>query len=345
VPEQRSLEEMEEELKAQERTIAVLITAAERYQQNHGSAISLLHDNVALEKTVESRTRELESHRRELEQALLELRSTQNELVQAQKLTAIGHLAAGIAHEINTPMQFINDNVSFLADAFQDLLAIAHGEEGSEEPDDLSYLREEVPRAIKQTQDGIQRVIGIVQAMKSFSHPSGGRKEMTDVHECLNSTALVAGNTWKYVADLELDYDLACPLVPLIRDEFNQVILNLLVNAADAIGDTLQAGAVSRGTITLRTRRLPRAVEVQVQDTGTGISESIRFKVFDPFFTTKGVGTGSGQGLAIAYAIIVGKHGGEIGVDSELGKGTTFWIRLPLEAAGDPSKEPSQPAC
>jgi signal transduction histidine kinase len=142
------------------------------------------------------------------------------------------------------------------------------------------------------------------------------------------------------VADIERDYDSSCPLIPLIRDEFNQVILNLLVNAADAIGDTLQVDTVSKGTITLRTRRLPKAVEVQVQDTGTGISESIRFKVFDPFFTTKGVGRGSGQGLAIAYAIIVGKHGGEIGVDSELGKGTTFWIRLPLEAAGD-AQEPA----
>jgi signal transduction histidine kinase len=332
--ERRSFEEMEEDLKAQERTIAVLINAAERYQQNRGSAISLLHDNVALEKTVESRTRELEFQRHELERALLELRSTQNELLQAQKLTAIGQLAAGIAHEINTPMQFINDNITFLADSFQDLLAIAEGQDGHRGPDDLSYLREEIPRAIEQTKDGIQRVISIVQAMKRFSHPSGGQKEMTDVHECLDSTAVVAGNTWKYVAELQRDYDRSCPLIPMIRDEFNQVILNLLVNAADAIGDTLKAGAVAKGIITLRTRRLPKAIEIQVQDTGTGIPESIRFKVFDPFFTTKGVGKGSGQGLAITYSIIVGKHGGEIGVDSEVGKGTTFWIRLPLEADG-----------
>lgn len=334
MPERRSLEEMEEDLRAQEQTIAVLISAAERYQQNRGSAISLLHENVALEKTVESRTRELESHRRELEQALMDLRSTQGELLQAQKLTAIGQLAAGVAHEINTPMQFISDNLSFLAESFRDLLALAEGSGGSRDLDDLSYLREEVPRAIEQTRDGIQRVIGIVQAMKSFSHPSSGHKELTDLHECLDSTALVASHAWKYVANLQQDYDRSCPPVPLIRDEFNQVILNLLVNAADAIGDTLQPGVdATRGTITLRTRRLPQAVEIQVQDTGSGIPEAIRFKVFDPFFTTKGVGKGSGQGLAIAYAIIVGKHGGEIGVDSEPGKGATFWIRLPLGTA------------
>lgn len=331
--ERRSFEEMEEDLKAQERTIAVLINAAERYQQNRGSAISLLHDNVALEKTVESRTRELEFHRRELEQALSELQSTQNELLQAQKLMAIGQLAAGIAHEINTPMQFINDNVTFLADSFHELLAIIEGGVENRSPDDVSYLREEVPRAIEQTKDGIHRVISIVQAMKKFSHPSGGQKEMTDIHECLDSTAAVAGNTWKYVAGLQRDYDLSCPLIPLIRDEFNQVILNLLVNAADAIGETIQAGTASSGTITLRTRRLPRAIEIQVQDTGIGIPEPIRFRVFDPFFTTKGVGKGSGQGLAIAYTIIVEKHDGEIGVDSAMGMGTTFWIRLPLQTA------------
>lgn len=334
--ERRSFEEMEEDLKAQERTIAVLINAAERYQKSRGSAISLLHDNVVLEKTVERRTQELEFHRRELEQTLSELRNTQSELLQAQKLTAIGQLAAGIAHEINTPMQFINDNVAFLASSFEELLTLVEGEAGSRASGDIPYLREEIPRAIGQTKDGIRRVIGIVEAMKKFSHPSGGRKEMADVHDCLDSTAAIASNTWKYVADLRRDYDPSCPPVPLIRDEFNQAILNLLVNAADAIGDAIQAGSAPKGTITLRTRRLPRSIEIQIQDTGTGIPEAIRFRIFEPFFTTKGVGKGTGQGLAIAYSIVVEKHGGEIGVDSIMGMGTTFWIRLPLEAPEKP---------
>lgn len=324
---------MEEELRAQERTIAVLINAAERYQQSRGSAISLLHDNALLERTIESRTKELEVQHRELEQTLSELRTTQSELLHAQKLTAIGQLAAGIAHEINTPMQFINDNVTFLANSFKELLAVIEKEAGIRHSDDVSYLREEIPRAIEQTKDGIHRVIGIVQAMKKFSHPSGGQKEATDIHDCLDSTAAVASNTWKYVADLQREYDPSCPPVPVIRDEFNQVILNLLVNAADAIGDAIRAGTAGRGTITLRTRRLPEAIEIQVQDTGTGIPDAIRTRVFDPFFTTKEVGKGSGQGLTIAYTIIVEKHGGEIGIDSQMGVGTTFWIRLPLEDA------------
>ncbi|MBX3206269.1 MAG: hypothetical protein KF764_14450 [Labilithrix sp.] len=293
---------------------------------------------------------ELEDHRRRLEQALSDLKSTQARLLQAHKLEAIGQLAAGIAHEINTPTQYVTDNVAFLSRAFERLCELvvvsrellASAKEGAPPPEVLAraeasltstridYILQESPKALQQSVDGLHRVGSIVSAMKDFSHPSGGEKAPTDLNEAIASTVVVATNEWKYVAELETVLDPELPLVRCLRDEVNQVVLNLIVNAAHAIDSVVLGGTTGKGTIRVETVHDHGWAEIRVTDTGAGIPESARDRVFDPFFTTKPVGKGTGQGLAIAYAVIVEKHGGEISFETELGRGTTFIVRLPV---------------
>ncbi len=280
-----------------------------------------------------------------------EQRLLESQLAQAQKLESIGQLAAGIAHEINTPIQYIGDNIAFLRDSFGEMQrslgtlrelfgrakggtldgrTIAEAEEVLANAD-LQYLSDEIPKTLEQTLDGVGRVTDIVRAMKSFSHPWSDDKVAADLNRLIEDTVTVARNEWKYVAEVFTDLDAALPAVPCHPGEFNQVILNLLVNAAHAVGDRVAAEpAPAKGTITVSTRSEGEWAAVRVADTGTGIPEAVRPKVFDPFFTTKPVGKGTGQGLAIAHAVIVQKHGGEIDFESEVGRGTTFIIRLPL---------------
>ncbi|HKI36308.1 MAG TPA: ATP-binding protein [Gemmataceae bacterium] len=280
------------------------------------------------------------------EQRLLEA-----QLAQAHKLESIGQLAAGIAHEINTPIQYVGDNTVFLRDSFAEyrrsldalrgLFARANGgplgapevaeAEAVLAGAELDYLSDEVPKALEQTLDGIRRVARIVRSMKEFSHPGGEEKTAADLNRLVENTITVARHEWKYVAEVVTDFDPSLSPVPCLIGEFNQVVLNLLVNAAHAVGDRVNDGpAVRKGTITVSTRRQGDWAEVRIRDTGTGIPEEIRSRVFDPFFTTKPVGKGTGQGLAIAHAVIVKKHGGELTFETELGEGTTFLIRLPL---------------
>lgn len=274
----------------------------------------------------------------------------QTQLVQAQKLESIGQLAAGIAHEINTPTQYVGDNTRFLKDAFAALNeaaslseTLARAAEDGPIPDDLRnqarsfldraelpYLQEEVPKAIEQSLEGIARVTKIVRAMKDFSHPGGDRKTSADINAALQSTITVSRNEWKYVADMVTDFDPELPAVPCLIGDLNQVVLNLIVNAAHAIADVVGDGEQSKGAITVTTKRRGEWAEIRVTDTGTGIPESVRSRVFDPFFTTKKVGKGTGQGLAICYSVIVEKHRGSISLETEVGRGTTFIIRLPL---------------
>jgi signal transduction histidine kinase len=273
------------------------------------------------------------------------------QLRQAQKLESIGQLAAGIAHEINTPTQYIGDNTRFVQDAFVDLIKLL-GEyekllqavkqkavtpdllaevESAAATADVNYLSEEIPMAIQQTLQGVERVTKIVRAMKDFSHPGGDEKTQVDINKAIESTITVARNEWKYVAELTTDFDPALPLVSCLPGEFNQVILNLVVNAAHAIADTPLVQQGGKGIITVSTRRDAEWVELRVGDTGTGIPEQARAKLFDPFFTTKAVGKGTGQGLFIAHNLVVEKHGGTIRFETELGQGTTFIIRLPIK--------------
>jgi PAS domain S-box-containing protein len=273
-------------------------------------------------------------------------------LQQSQKLESIGQLAAGIAHEINTPTQYVGDNVRFLGDAFHELTRLLGGyverlqtAKGSALPgevvqdflraaedSDLSYLLEEIPKAIAQTQEGVSRVSKLVGAMKEFSHPGTKEKILLNLNHAIESTITVARNEWKYVAEVETDYDPSLPPVSCLAGEFNQVILNLIVNAAHAIAESIDQGGPSRGKIRVQTRDLPEWAEIRIQDTGSGIPEKIRGRIFDPFFTTKEIGKGTGQGLSIARSVVVDKHGGTIHFESEQGMGTTFIIRLPKEA-------------
>lgn len=271
------------------------------------------------------------------------------EMAQTQKLESIGKLAAGIAHEINTPTQYIGDNTRFLQDSFQQLTVVLQQYhsvimvlkdrelasdiivdlESALEKADLKYMLEEIPKAIQQSLEGIERVATIVRAMKEFAHPDQGQRTLTDLNKAIQSTITVARNEWKYVADVAVDLEPGLPLVPCYVGEFNQVILNLIVNATHAIVDRRTSG---KGTITVTTRSRPSSVEVRIQDTGTGIPADIRDKIFDPFFTTKEVGKGTGQGLAIARSVIVKKHGGSLTFETELGVGTTFVVSLPTDA-------------
>ena len=281
----------------------------------------------------------------ERERALMEI-----QLQQALKLEAVGQLAAGIAHEINTPTQYVGDNTRFLQDAFADLSKILEccGQlveaRRAGKPDtslfaeletkireaDLAYLNREIPRAVSQSLEGVARVAKIVRAMKEFSHPGGDEKQSVDLNHAIESTITVCRNEWKYVAEMVTDLEPDLPMVPCLPDEFNQVILNLIINAAHAIGDVIGSTENTKGTITIRTRSEGNWVEIRVSDTGTGIPLEARPKIFTPFFTTKEIGKGTGQGLAISRAVIVGKHGGTIDFETAVGRGTTFIIRLPL---------------
>ncbi|WP_428608736.1 sensor histidine kinase [Sedimenticola sp.] len=302
----------------------------------------------------------LEVRSLDLEEALIKRqlaekarKSMEVQLRQAQKLESIGQLAAGIAHEINTPVQFVGDNNRFLQEAFADMAALYQAEqqlrerspEGQvdlarltalEQEYDLDYLMEEIPKSLKQSEEGLTRIARIISAMKEFSHPGSRDKGLVDVNKVITTTLEVSRNEWKYVADLECDLDADLPSVPGYVQGLNQVFLNMIVNAAHAIGERLDETAGSKGKIDIRTRRQGEWLEVTVGDNGVGIPKGIINRVFDPFFTTKEVGKGSGQGLAIAYSVVVDKHGGTIAVESEPGVGTTFTIRLPLK---DPNME------
>jgi signal transduction histidine kinase len=269
------------------------------------------------------------------------------ELRQAQKLESVGRLASGIAHEINTPIQFVGDNTRFLEDSFASLKtlldkfaqlrdAAASGAVSSdllrevqrvEQETDCAYLLDEIPQAVKQTMEGVDRVATIVRAMKEFAHPEGKAMMPADLNKALLSTITVARNEWKYVADIDTEFADLPPVVCNVGD-LNQVFLNLLVNAAHAIADAVKDGA--KGHVVIRTAAEGDRVHISIADTGAGIPEAIRTKIFDPFFTTKEVGRGTGQGLAIARSVVVDRHKGALTFESEVGKGTTFHIWLPV---------------
>jgi PAS domain S-box-containing protein len=276
---------------------------------------------------------------------ITERKLLETQLVQAQKLESIGQLAAGIAHEINTPTQYVGDNIHFLKEAFAELLtliakyrelldaakagevtkSIIEESEETIEKADISYLTEEIPKAIQQSMEGVERVTRIVRAMKEFSHPGKGEKALIDINKAIENTIMVSRNEWKYVSDVVTEFDPELPLVPCLPGEFNQVILNAAHALAEKVGTSAE-----KGSITISTMKRDAWAEIRISDTGPGIPEEIQSRVFDPFFTTKEVGKGTGQGLAIARSIIVDKHGGSLAFETEAGKGTTFIIRMPL---------------
>jgi len=277
----------------------------------------------------------------------------QVQLAQAQKLEAIGRLAAGVAHEINTPAQFVRDNLEFLksgaetlqhsARLHQELLAVvangtadralAAAQKEALAALDLDFVLAEVGKAASEGLEGIGRIASIVHALKEFSHPGGGSIGKIDLRRAIESTVTVARNEWKYVAQVETYIDPDLPTIDGYAGELNQVFLNLFVNAVHAIAEKTQGVDGDSGRIRIRARRHGDSVEIRFEDDGAGIPEAIRCKMFEPFFTTKPMGKGTGQGLALARSVVVGKHKGSIDFESRVGKGTAFILRVPIVAA------------
>lgn len=269
-----------------------------------------------------------------------ETKTLQVQLVQAQKLEAIGQLASGVAHEINTPIQYIGDNLSALHGNFADIIAYQqalHGLAGETlkpqldalaDKYDLAFILEDSPKAIQQAQEGVERVAEIVKAMKTFSHVEQSQnKQAINLHEALNSALTISRNSYKYIAEIETDFAPEVGTIECYANELNQVFLNLIINAAHAIEEKQEG----MGRIKIATLKLNDRVEILIQDNGAGIPAEIQEKVFNLFFTTKVVGKGTGQGLSLSHSIVVENHGGKLFFESSPGIGTTFHIQLPIK--------------
>ncbi|MGA2448875.1 MAG: ATP-binding protein [Polyangiaceae bacterium] len=321
---------------------------------------SVAEVNANLERLVEARTATLAERERSLQAALVELteesrarQQAEVELRHAQKLEAVGRLAAGIAHNINTPLQFVRDSVVFVRDAvdqmarsvepyrrlreaaataFPDLAAEALAAANEE---DTNYLLERVPVSIDRALDGLARMAMLVEAMKDFARQDSEDKALADLNQALRTVLTVARSQYESVAEVETDFG-ELPLVSCHIGALHHVFLNMVANAAQAIGEKLY-GTDARGVIKVASRQEGASVVVTVSDNGTGIPDAIRDKVFEPFFTTKDEGHGTGQGLAVGRSVIVEKHGGTLTFDTHVGEGTTFFIRLPVAARPVPA--------
>ena len=280
--------------------------------------------------------RALDRANSQLQREMVERERMKDELRMAQKLEAVGQLAAGIAHEINTPIQYVADSVAFVGEAFAEMRCMVQtyrqaAYDGArlaalEDNADLTYLEQNVPLAIDRALSGLDRIASLVRAMKEFGAPATGDKAIADLNRAISTTLTVARSEYVDVADIELDLgDL--PEVSCHIAELNQVFLQLIINAAHAIADAHTAP--DKGLIQIRSWCDDDAVLVSVTDNGTGIPESIRGRVFDPFFTTKPVGKGTGQGLSIARSIVVDRHAGSLTFETTPGRGTRFLVRLP----------------
>ncbi len=280
------------------------------------------------------------------------------ELERTQMLQNLGKLTAGIAHEINTPIQFIGDNLQFLSNGFTDILYLLADYEklitdiaetsdlknhndrinSVKEKTDIGFISREIPKAIAQSIDGIKRVSTMISAMRDFSHIDERRFALADLNKTIKSTIVILRNEIKYVADVETDLDENLPTVMCCIDEIQQVFLNLMINAAHSIRDVIEQNG-ERGLIKVSSKVQDRYTVFTITDTGKGIPQDIKEKIFEPFFTTKGPGEGTGQGLSIVQSAIVEKHKGKIELESAEGVGTTFTIYIPIE--GDSRNERS----
>ncbi|HEY6179120.1 MAG TPA: ATP-binding protein [Kofleriaceae bacterium] len=297
-----------------------------------------------LEATVASRTQQLVQANLKLAEHIRVRERMEAELRLSQKLEAVGQLAAGVAHEINTPIQYVADNLQFLRDGMTTLskmatdmlvaaaaarspatAALVDGLEALASSADLDYLSQEIPGSLDSVRDGVARIANIVRAMKELAHPGPREASAMDLPRALQNALDVTAATYRYVADVETEFAETPPVI-CFGSDLNQVFLNLIVNAAHAMEDK-QAG---RGRLGVRTRVDGDQVEIAISDTGAGIPEAHRERIFDAFFTTKEVGRGTGQGLAISRTIVVDRHGGTLTFDSQIGIGTTFYVRIPL---------------
>jgi len=261
-------------------------------------------------------------------------KAAEQRMASSDRLESIGRLAAGVAHEINTPIQYLNDSVSFIREGVEELLGYIDKLHASmpakpEGDDDIEYMREELPPALSRVADGLARIAEIVRSMKHFSHADQREMSLVDLNAAIASTLVIARSEYKDCADLETAYG-EIPQITCHGGQINQVVLNLVVNAAHAIDDVVRKQG-GRGRLKVATSVEGGFVVIAIADTGGGIPEHIRGRIFDPFFTTKEVGKGTGQGLSIARNVIVKGHGGELEFDTEPGQGTTFFIRLPIQ--------------
>jgi two-component system, NtrC family, sensor kinase len=279
----------------------------------------------------------------------------EQDLRQAHRFEAVGQLAAGVAHEINTPMQYIGDNTTFLRTTVERLLGVAEsfekliascdaGEVSAEQIQDckkglhsarIPFLRKQAPVAIEQSLQGIAHVSSIIQGLKEFSHPGSNEKVTVDLNHVIKTAATVTRNEWRYHSTLDVELKDGLPVILGHPQELGQMLINLIVNAAHAIEARHGAGeGPPQGRILISTEEINGFVQLRIADNGAGIPEAIRNRVMDPFFTTKEVGKGTGQGLALAHNVVVEKHRGQLFFESEVGRGTTFFVRLPLPIDG-----------
>ncbi|MEM1108134.1 MAG: ATP-binding protein [Planctomycetota bacterium] len=309
-------------------TLAVLISKVP-LRDADGAAIGLLYSVIDI------------TQRKQLEQ----------QLSHAHKMESIGELAAGVAHEINTPTQFVSENMRFLGEAIEKFQRFIAQQEAFADPDgpqigwaerheklhdlkdeiDYDFINEEAPRAVQESVEGLDRIRHIVTAMREFSHPGEGSAQDFDLNRVIETSATVCRNRWKYIAEIEFDLDPDLPTAHGHAGELGQVIVNLIVNAADALelAHPREAGFDATGRIYLTTRATEDWIEIVVADNGTGVPEEIIPRVFDPFFTTKDVGQGTGQGLSITHNVVVTNHGGEVDLTNQPNGGAKFTLRLP----------------
>jgi len=313
-----------------------LTIIAAPFTRNDGTAIGIVEDFQDISERVR-----IEQEREQM----------QTQLLQRSKLESVGQLAAGIAHEINTPVQYIGTNIDFFSESFEDIAtmvatlqklvsdqdkAVNRKQQidiisAAIEKADWKYLSEEIPSALQQTGEGVNRVNSIVRAMKEFSHPGSKEKTAANLNDIIKNTLTVSCNEWKYVAEIKTELSTDLPMVPCLSEEMGQVFLNIIVNAAHAIGEQQkQTNTAEKGIIHIVTLSDDQFAEVRISDNGSGMNDEIKKRIFDPFFTTKEVGKGTGQGLSISHDVITRKHQGTLSVNSAVGKGTTFIIRLPL---------------
>ena len=280
-------------------------------------------------------------------QDVTERKRVHAELLSSRQMALLGTLAAGVAHEINTPIQFVGDSMEFLSGAMEALLglvgtlqtlryaaaagqplaALVEATRKAEEAVDLAYLRESLPPAFERCVGGLNQISRIARSLNDFAHPGDDAKAPVDLNRIVENALTIARSEYKFVATVETQFA-ELPPITCHAAEISQVILNLVVNAAHAIGDVVKDSG-NKGVITVSTRLERGAAVIAIGDTGTGIPEAIRSRIFDPFFTTKEVGRGTGQGLSIAWSMVKERHGGELAFETEVGKGTTFFVRLP----------------
>lgn len=320
-------------------------------EQGHLTHSMSIGANITARVMAERRQRELQdklvNEMQERERIAIELRL-------AQKLESVGRLAAGVAHEINTPIQFVSDSLYFLRSSFEDLTRLIETcMQATRELDtdgdiarfrqsvndasataDLGFLMEEMPKAFERTFEGAQRVTRIVRAMKEFAHPDSSEQSPADINHALQTTLIVAANEYKYCAAMKTEFG-ELPEVVCNIGEINQVFLNLIINAAHAIQDA-ERDAGNGGEIAIRTALVGEYVEISISDNGCGIPQEHLDKIYDPFFTTKEVGRGTGQGLAITHSIVMDKHQGQVRAESKVGVGTTFTLCLPVNGVSRP---------